>query len=161
MNYFGAVIVVASAYYVGASLAKREGDRLSTVDSLLLLFACIKRRVELERLPLYSIFSSFRDEHLERSGFLPILRSHRAGISDLWREAMTCLTVDAEISGELLRFGERLGSLPLEEQLRQIGSCCVLLEEKRKALRASLPPKQKSIKTVALMLGMTVAIILL
>lgn len=161
MNWVGALLVVCASYICGIALAKDEGNALKTLDSLLTLLSYMRRRMSLERIALFDIFSEFHDEYLEKIGFLKILRSHRNGLPTLWSDAVLTLCVDEETKREYLRFGESLGSLPLDEQIVRLDSMTVFITEKRNQLRESLPDKQKSIKTVSLLLGLMAAIILL
>lgn len=161
MNWVGALLVVCASYICGIALAKDEGNALKTLDSLLTLLSYMRRRMSLERIALFDIFSEFHDEYLEKIGFLKILRSHRNGLPTLWSDAVLTLCVDEETKREYLRFGESLGSLPLDEQIVRLDSMTVFITEKRNQLRESLPDKQKSIKTVSLLLGLMTAIILL
>ncbi len=161
MNWLGAMLVVCASYVCGITLAKDEGNSLKTLDSLLNLLSYMRRRMSLERMPLFDIFSDFNDEYLEKIGFLKIIRSHRNGLTALWSDAISTLSIDEETKREYLRFGESLGSLPFDEQIVRLDSLSVFITEKRNELRISLPDKQKSIKTVSLLLGLMTAIILL
>ncbi len=161
MNWLGALLVVAASYFCGTALARDEGDRLKTLDSLILLLKYMRRRINAERIPLFEIFSGFDDEFLEDNGFLPILRSHRNGMPILWSEAVSKLPTDEETKRELTHFGQSLGGLPMEEQILRLDACVSFLSDSRKSLLSNLPAKQKSIKTVCLLLGVMAAIILL
>ncbi len=161
MNWLGALLVVCASYLCGLALAKDEGNGLKTLDSLLLLLSYMRRRMSTERIPLFTIFSDFHDEYLENCGFLDIIRSHRNGLPLLWSEAVSRLHADEEIKREYLHFGESLGGLPLDEQIKRLDALTSFITEKRNELRAGLPDKQKSIKTVSLLLGLMTAIILL
>lgn len=161
MNWLGAFTVTAASYALGVLLARGEGERLRTLDSLISFFSYMRRRMSQERMPLYAIFSEFEDAHLEGKGFLPVLRSHKNTSKLLWPEAVKRLSADAEIHKELLRFGESLGSLTLDMQLKRIDSVISFLASAREDLRESLPAEQKSIKTVCLLAGLMTAIILL
>lgn len=161
MNWLGAFVVVLASYLLGILLAKDEGIALKSAESLLSLLSYMKRRMQSERTPLFAIFSDFNDRFLQEIGFLDILRSHREGISVLWQEAVKHLKTDSETEKECLRFGESLGQLPLDEQIARLDALTVFLTEKCNTLRKNLPDKQKSIKTVCLLLGLMTAIILL
>ncbi len=161
MKWLGAVILATTAYLLGAALAKKELEKLQAVTSLISFFGFMRRRMLSERAPLYEVFSSYNDELLEKTGFLPELRAHRSGINGSFERAARCLSVDDDIYRELLLFGNELGSLPLDEQIKRIDACLSALEEKKKILSDSIPSKQKCIKTVCLLAGVLVAIIML
>lgn len=161
MNWLGALLLVGASYICGIVLAKDEGESLKSIDSLLLLLSYMRRRMSIERVPLYAIFFDFNDSYLESKGFLKIIRSHRDGLPMLWRKAVVTLPSDDEVKRECIYFGDSLGTLSLDEQIARLDALSAFLSEKNNALRISLPNKQKSIKTVCLLLGLMTAIILL
>lgn len=161
MNWLGAVLLVGATYFLGARLSEAERDRMKTLDSIIMFLTYMRRKMVYERTPLFDIFSRFSDRNLEKNGFLPCLRSHCSDLGMLWSKAIALLDFDLQISGELKYFGESLGGLPLDEQIKRLDSCLEALENKRDSLQKQLPSKQKSIKTVCLLFGLMTAIILL
>ena len=161
MNWLGALLTLASSYFCGIMLANGESERLGAIDSLIRLLTYMRRRMVAERLPLYRIFDGFEDDYLERIGFLKCLRSSRHGLEVLWKTAIKALPTDKETVAELEHFGESLGALPLDEQIKRIDSLSSFLTEKRVGLNGSLAQKRKSIKALCLLAGALVSIILL
>ena len=161
MKWIGALLLLMSSYFCGIYLAKREGAELKTIDSLISLLGYMRRRMQGERIPLYDVFAGYEDEYLESVGFLPNLRSCRNGLNSIWRNSLVVLPVSEGIFRELDIFGASMGRLSFDEQLGCLDICITALEEEKKKLRSELPKKQKSIKTVALLLGALTAILLL
>lgn len=161
MNWLGALLTLASSYFCGIMLANGEAEMLSAYDSLIHMLEYMRRRMVAERLQLYRIFDGFEDDYLESIGFLKRLRSSRHGLDSLWRSAIEALPTDKETRSELLHFGESLGALPLDEQIKRIDSLSSFLTEKRVGLNGSLAQKRKSIKALCLLTGALVSIILL
>lgn len=161
MKWIGALFLVLASYFCGTLLAGEEGKRLKALDSLIGMLKYMRRRMTAERTPLYRILSGYEDSFLEELGFLPVLRSARNGISELWLSAISRLPVDSEINSELLHFGENLGELSLDEQILRLDSCLEALQNSRSRLNSVLPGKQKSLKTVCLLAGMLTAILLI
>ncbi len=161
MSWVGALMTVCASYVCGAMLAKGESERLEAVDSLLKLLSYMRRRISAERMPLYRIFAEFEDGFLERCGFLEVMRSHRQGPESLWLDAIKTLPTGKELQDELSHFGISLGALSLEEQLKRLDALYLFLSESRESLKGVLAQRQKSIKTVCLLMGLTAAIILL
>ena len=60
-----------------------------------------------------------------------------------------------------MHFGESLGRLELEGQLKNIDSCLSVLVQERERLKKTIPMKQKSIKAAAFLSGALTAIILI
>ena len=161
MRLLGAVLLASASYLFGVHLARREAEKLQAVNSLISFFTFMRRRMLSVRAPLYTVFLSYNDELLEKVGFLPELRARRYGLSGSFKRAIDTLRVDDELSNELALFGNDLGALPLHEQIKRIDGCLSVLEEKKKLLSESIPSKQKSVKTVCLLAGVLVAIIML
>lgn len=161
MNWAGAVILVCTAYMLGAMLADSEKEKLIILDSLISLLSYMRRRINGERTPLYRIFAEYEDAVLERLGFLKVLRSERSRLSVIWREAVSGLGLEEELLRELYIFGEGLGGIPFEAQLKKLDVCLGVLKEARGKAALELPAKQKSRKTVCLLIGLMTAIILL
>ena len=161
MSLAGALILISSAYFLGRAIALREGEALKALDSVINMLRFVHRRMETEGTPLYLLFEKYKDGYLEDAGFLPILRAHGNLASRFWGEAVEELSLTSEAKIELLHFGETLGTLDLENQLKRINACMDFLVQEREKLRISVPLKQKSIKTVAFLFGALTAIVLL
>lgn len=161
MNWLGAFLLVGATYFLGTRLSDTEREKIKTLDSLIAFLTYMRRKMVYERTPLYEIFSHFSEPYLEKCRFLPCLRSHCRDLGILWSKAADRLDVDSQMSGELKYFGESLGRLPLDEQIKRLDSCLEALKNERDTLQKQLPSKRKSIKTVCLLFGLMTAIILL
>lgn len=160
MNWLGAFFVVCAGYMLGLKLASEEKKKLTALDSLLALLNYMRRRVSDRRLPLSEIFLRFEDPYLELTGFLPRLRSGGGDIKERWSEAIKLVPLEKEAEAELALFGEELGRLSLAEQEKKLDSCVAALASEREKLKEKLPAKQKSVKTVCLLVGALTAIVL-
>lgn len=161
MKWVGALILAVSSYFVGIKIARREGESLIALNSLIGLLEFTLRSMTLSLKPLYAIFSDYSQPYLEDVGFLPLLRGRKTDLPSVWQEACGLLPLSEEIMPELQYLGGELGALSLEEQEKRIKSCLSALKNERDSLRGTLPQKQKSIRTVSLLLGALCAIILL
>lgn len=161
MKIVGTVILVAASYFCGVTVASWEGEKIKALDSMVELLGYLFRRMETECIPLKAIFNSYKNDYLEKTGFLPALRNGSNSLSALWGNGLEKLCLESESKDELLHLGESLGRLDLESQLKRIESCRMFLEQKMDSLRISIPKKQKSIKAIAFLLGAMGAIILI
>ena len=146
MKWVGALMLGASSYVVGVLLAKSERAELDVLESLIAFLNYMRRRMEGERIPLYDVFSRYEDECLEQLGFLPLLRSCRNYLGAAWSQAISLLPISNNSQKELELFGESLGKLSFENQIKCIDICIKALEEDKENVRIQLPRKQKSIK---------------
>ena len=161
MNWLGALLTVISSYFCGSVIAKGETERLNAIDSLLRLLTFMRLRMLCERMPLFKIFSEFDDGFLDSRGFLKLVRSSRSGLNVFWRNALSTLPLDKDVRDELLRFGETLGGLTLDEQISRIDALISFLTERQSALKGALRQRKRSIRSVCLLMGIALAIILL
>lgn len=161
MRWLGAAFIIAASYVCGTALARAEGQKAIAVDALIAFLKYIRRRISSERTALYDIFSAFSNAFLEEAGFLKTLRESNYTLNQRWAGATKQLCLDFEIEAELLRLGEDLGRLPLDEQEKRIDACLDALCAEKERLCKALPAKQKSKKTVCLLAGLLAAIILL
>ena len=161
MNWLGAGLLVFGFYFCGLAICEREKERLIALDSIIDLLSFLNRRVEAERMPLYLIFCNYKNEYLESVGFLGLIRSCRGGVEGSWESALKLLPVSAEVARELGYFGKTLGLLAYADQTERIKACISFLKEERATLLQTLPPRQKSIKSVSVLCGSLLAIILI
>lgn len=161
MTLLGAVILVIAAYGCGIAIASEEGEKLKALEGLIGLLQYFRRRMVAEGTPLYLLFDGYKNEYLERSGFLPRLRSFGNRAPRFWGEALEALSLEETAKDELLHFGESLGRLELEGQLKNIDSCLSVLVQERERLKKTIPMKQKSIKAAAFLSGALTAIVLI
>lgn len=161
MSWLGAALVVVGAYFCGISLAMDESDKLKTIESLVDLVAYMKRRMSTELVPLSRIFAEYEGYPDNLDAFLAMLRGQKHSLFSVWQSAVDTLCIDEATKKELLRFGESLGRLSLDEQLKRLDSVYLFLLDKKRELADSLPARKKSIKAVCTLIGMITAIILL
>lgn len=161
MRLFGALLLVFTSYFCGRRLSLKEGKPLSVIEALFEMLTYIRRRIKGERAPLFSLFASYEDKLLEEIGFLPIMRSCRSNPKELWKTAAEQLELSQELKRELLIFGNELGELSYEEQLKRFDVLIEALEGEKQRLKETLPAKQKTTRTIWLLGGILTAIVLL
>lgn len=161
MRIASAAALALLSYLFGTMLADCENQKIKAIDSLVDLLSYMRRRIYGERMPLCRVFAEYRNEYLEGVGFLSVLRGQRSGFQRLWNSAIGLINADEEILRELYIFGDALGTLELEEQIKRIDICLEALRQARDEAAKAMPQKKKSIKTVCLLIGLLTAIILL
>ncbi len=161
MNWFGAMLLGLSSYWIGIGISKGEGERIKALESLISLLNFMKRRMTAEKRALKEIFSDFDNIYLRQKGFLERVCIGNKPLSQLWDSACRILPLSENSLKELYYFGSELGRLPLEEQISRLNACMDALGAELCELRTSLPKKQKSIKTVCGLCGILTAILLL
>lgn len=161
MKWLGAIILVAVSYLCGSVSANAHGEELKAIESVIKLLLYMKRRLYTERSELFDIFNGYNDDYLVSLGFLPQLCSCRGSFTENWISASEKLPMNADAKNELEIFGESLGKLNLDEQLKRLEVCINALETSKQNIEKVLPQKQKTTKTIWLLSGLLIAIILL
>ncbi len=158
---FGACLLVLCAWAAGFAAAETEGEKLHAVNALYGFLGRLERGISGTRTPLKEIFARDNDEYLEKTGFLPALRSAGENVRPGWEKALSKLPLEPGDLAEAAAFGRDLGALPLAEQCAAARSLRNLLAESRDSLAKRLPLKQKSIRAAYLLAGLLAAIILI
>lgn len=157
---FGACLLVLCAWAAGFAAAKTEGEKLRAVDALYGFLGRLERGISGTRTPLKEIFARDNDEYLEKTGFLPALRSAGENVPSVWENALSKLPLEPGDLAGAAAFGRDLGALPLADQCAAARSLREQLAESRDSLAKRLPLKQKSIRAAYLLAGLLAAIIL-
>lgn len=143
MKLAGAALVGLSAVIFGVSESKRISDCGRLRKSLILLLKEIKRGVA-QGEPLGSVFASFDDGMLRRTGFLEILRTPAdTPLYDALKNCKETELLTSEEKTALLSYSHRLGKCADRTEEEERASDMIrLLEEKRTSLEA--PMKQRA-----------------
>lgn len=161
MRVLGVLLTVACFYIAGALIAAEEGKKQTAAESIYSLCVYMARRISARGEPLRALFDAVSDDYLERTGFLPLLRSRSDTPGVLWRKGIALLSLTPAAARELAAYGETLGEIPLADQERSNADMIGYLREYRDALAKEIPAKKKCIRTVALLLGVLAVIIML
>ena len=160
LRYIGALALVLSSWAVGAVVAAYEKETLKTLDALYDMNEYLRRRIKSGRVPLGIIFSQYRNERLEKQGFLPIMRQS-GDISVLWESAAEQLPIGGEAKEACLAFGAELGKLGYDDQEKRLDEFSAFLMSEREKTGAGLKDRQRSVRVCALLIGLLAAILLI
>lgn len=162
MRLIGGLLTVAAFFLCGTSAAGQTVLELRTVEALLALLRELSRGLVWKCLPLHTLFAQYRDELLEKQGFLPALRGACGrNYPAVWQDAAEKLPVPVQAKRALSDFGSTLGLVALDAQKEQIALCIASLEEVRDAVREQTQQKQRSTVALWTLSGLLVALLLL
>lgn len=159
IKLIGAAVTVISFWAAGAAVASAAREKAECVGAFHTFLCELKRQMVVRRAPLGNVFASYRDERLEKRGFLKALRG-AGSVSALWNAAVATLPLDARLSRAAEEFGGELGKTGLDGQTRSADALIELVGAEREALERSLADRQKSIRVTALLIGALAALIL-
>lgn len=162
MRLMGGLLIVSAFSFCGVSFAGEARTEIRALEALLSLLRTLSQRLAWGKEPLRSLFSSYRDPYLERTGFLPLLRAAEGrSYPDAWGRALRLLPLPPEAMRQAQSFGASLGRVSLEAQLEHLSLCVASLEICHRD--AQNHARQKCRSTVALwvLTGLLVALLLI
>ena len=145
-------------------MAGREQEKLTECEAFLRLFLYVKNQIQYFLSPTRQIFATFRDEVLEESGFLPLLRAEAAGVyHSNWADALDrcSFSGDAETKDVIREFGEAIGKSNRDMQIASFDYYIKLLTEKTGRVRSAIEKNTRLYRAMGFALGAAVAILLL
>ncbi|HBL85188.1 MAG: hypothetical protein A2Y17_01460 [Clostridiales bacterium GWF2_38_85] len=163
MELVGAVMICSSCFILGVLAARSEKQTCDRISALLRLVIHIKNTISVTRIPLGEVFGRYNDKILTECGFLGILKYPNStnDYSVRWQRGIQLMLLPPEISQAAISVGRRLGRLDLKTQLEQLIYLENILAEALKEQRKALEGKQKIYKSVSLLVGVVISILLL
>lgn len=162
MRLIGGLLTVAAFFLCGAAFAGETRAEVRTLESVLTFLRSLSQKLTWSREPLRSAFQTYRDPLLERTGFLPLLRSADSrSYPAVWEEAVRLLPLPPPAARELQEFGTSIGRLPLHTQRERLALCIAALEAALQTARQSSLQKCRSTVALWTLAGLLIALLLL
>lgn len=151
MTYFGAIILVISALYIGVSKAREERLRVKTLRELCSALEILKNEICTNRTSLGKLISmqSLHSSDALDSFFSELEKCFSdlgdRRFSDIWNECIeSSLSILPDKSkGELIALGNSLGRYDSDLQMQAIQRCAYALECECEALENGLLNNEK------------------
>lgn len=159
LKYAGLLLIFVCFTLGGNALVIWEKDKIACQDGMILLIRSIRQGAAYFREPLGKIYPAFSCRVLEKNRFKDVLCEK--GLKDAFSACRDCFGYDDFTADQVLSFAERLGRLPLEEQLASCDRLLEVLEAYSGEMKKSFPKKNKLYKTLGMTLGIGVVILLL
>lgn len=162
MRLIGGLLIVSAFSFCGVSFAGEARTEIRALESLLSLLRTLSQRLSWGKEPLRSLFSSFRDPYLERTGFLPLLRNAEGrNYPDAWEQALRLLPLPPEAMQEAQTLGASLGRVSLEAQLERLSLCIASLEICHRNAQTHAQRKCRSTVALWVLTGLLAALLLI
>lgn len=162
MRLIGGLLIVGAFSLCGISFAGEARTEMRALEALLSLLRTLSRRLSWGKEPLRTLFSSYRDPYLERTGFLPLLRgADGRNYPDAWEQALRHLPLPPEAMRDALTLGTSLGRVSLEAQLEHLSLCIAALETCYKNAQTNAERNRRSTVALWVLAGLLVALLLL
>lgn len=155
----GALLILIASGAAGFAASRLFYQRVLQLEAFTRLISHIAAEIDSFSSPLDRIFAGYRDETLEKCGFLPALR--RSGGAAALDECGGRLYLTAAERAELVKFLGGIGRRGRDETARH----CAFYEKRLAALaqsaRGELAGQMKVCRTLGLLAGAMLAILLL
>lgn len=163
MELIGAVMLCCAFFFLGVVASRSEKVICDRIYALGKLVVHIRSSILATRIPLSQIFGGYEDKVLYECGFLSCINNpvSTEDYAKRWQKAVKLLLLpkDAEVSA--LGVGAELGRCDLKTQIEQLVYLEKVLEDCLKEQRRTLEGKQKVYKSVSLLIGVVISILLL
>ena len=163
MELVGAVMLCSAFFFLGTIASISEKQSCDRLQSLHRLVSSLRSMISSTRRPLGSFFASYSDKVLSECGFLAVMNNPNTtkSYTDRWEIAVKQLMLDGEAEKVALTVGRELGRLDLKTQTEQLIFLEKSLEDILKEQRRTLEGKQKIYKSVSLLAGVVITILLI
>ena len=159
IRFLGALMIFAACTAVGFSASAMYLKRVRQLEAFVQLVSYIGAQIDGFLTPLERIYASFENRTLEECSFLVALRG-QGGVAAM-QICRRSLNLTKNERGELLRFFEGLGQHSAYEEARYCAYYERRIEELAKAARAEYPSKSRVCRTLGVLLGLMLALVLL
>lgn len=140
-----------------ASMFKR---RLKSLEAITTLIESLTVRIGSFLTPLGEFFDTYSDELLEKSGFLKYLREGKS-FSDAIRLCREALFLEAEDIALLCEFGDGLGAINVQEEVKRCGLYKNKCAERLNEAKRELPLRLRLYKSIGFMSALLAAVLVL
>ena len=163
MELIGAVMLCCAFFFLGTIASISEKQSCDRLQSLHHLVSSLRSMISSTRKPLGSFFAEYSDKILLESGFLAVMNNPNTtkSYTERWEIAVKQLMLEKEAEKVAITIGRELGKLDLKTQTEQLVFLEKSLEDLLKEQRRTLEGKQKIYKSVSLLAGVIITILLI
>lgn len=160
MRVFGIALILLAALFFSAEFSRYQKKRIAEGDGFLHLFSHLRGEILCRLEPVADCFAGFRDEALERAGFLRALRECE-NLGAAMEATEKKLSLCEEEKKTLLRFCLGFGRGYREEELRRIDAALEEFERQVAQDKRELPRLARLVRTLSAALALGIVILLL
>ena len=161
MKLIAVILLVAVGWLAGGEEAKKLTGKYTRLRSVLSLLRRINDGIRFSRTCLHEIFASFDDDALGKCGFMAFLASSPPlPLKEAWKNAVSTLGADDDISSVLVSLGDGLGTTDFATQTEKIEMCISFLSKRLDEMSADIAKKAKSYRSLGALASLAAAIIL-
>lgn len=154
-------LIITAGYFFGVIYGDIKKRSINELNGMLKLLIYMKSKISYTRTAIHEIIFTFEDKSLDECGFLKCFNdSDRESAGNAWQRACSTLSVSEKIKNELCALGGNLGLLDAENQINQISLCESFLLDEKTEIEKFFVKRQKSYKSLGVLAGAMLAIIL-
>ena len=154
----GAAFIMLCCYLVSFFISSRAKREIAELEAFILLINRIRTDIACFSRPLYEIYTSFEADALERSGFLKMLRE--LGLNEALKMSENRLTLHGDDLDVIKQFAAVIGKSYRDEEIKTCDYYISQLSERYKMHYDEFPKKNKLNRSLCVMFGVSLIIIL-
>ena len=156
MKILGAAVIIAASFFAGHLYTEKQKKRMSDISALREFLEHIGMCIRMFSTPLFEIFHEYKSSYLDDRGFFDFIDN------GIFYAAEKSGLIGGNEEKELLRlFDEKIGTGSAEDSV----AICTFTVEKLKTLEEKLfqdfPGRQKTYKTIFILAGISIIIVLI
>lgn len=156
----GSATLVFSTIYYGAVMIREERSKLTTADAICEMMRYVRDNIEHFMKPLPDIFASYRNDALERTGFLADVRENGLKYAQIDRH-FGKNSVDTEVLAVLNDFCGKIGGGYRDDEIRLCDYSIAQIEKRTAKMKDDFSSKAKIYRTLPPLFALSVLLILI
>jgi len=157
VKLIGSAVILGASVYYGQIKIRAERRKIEDISSFAELVKHIGECIEYFSQPLPEIFNEYRNEHLDNSGFMTIVKS-----KGLMYAVQNCgMSFGREELDNIIKFAQTIGKGYREEEVSLCRYTYSKLTDAEEKKRTALKDKEKLYRTIPPMLALSVILILI
>jgi len=158
LKFFGAAVLLAASFFLGASMIRDERGKIDEACSILDLIKYIKDNIEHFVKPLPDIFASYNNSVLEKNGFLTSVREN--GIHLTAEKIEDYFHTDSELLSIFGDFCRSIGGGYKDDEVRLCSYTANQIEKRIEKMRDDYSSRSKLYRTIPPLFALSVVLIL-
>lgn len=156
----GSATFVVAAIYYGAIMIREERSKLTTSDAICEMIRYVRDNIEHFMKPLPDIFASYRNDTLERIGFLSDVREN--GLRDAQLDRYFGKNyVDGEVFAVLADFCGKIGGGYRDDEIRLCDYAIARIEKRTAKMKDDFSSKTKIYRTLPPLFALSILLIIM
>ncbi len=157
LKILGSIIILSVGMYFSSGLIREQESKLKIAEALIDFIEHIRASIYTSRLPLSEIYSSYKNEFLDKCGF--IFQLNKGGIENAVSTVEKNVSQRAKLALDDL--GGRLGGINTECQIRMCEEAVKILRDEYTHQKELFAEKKKMYGALPILMAISIIIMIL